>query len=70
MKQGSLTRPEHLVPPPIHNALMFGGSTCCEIYVYIWMCVCAYMHVYVHICVFMCIWMYVFMYVYTCVLMY
>ena len=55
MKQGTLTRPEHLVPPPIHNALMFGGSTCCEIYVYIWMCVCAYMHVYAHI--YMCIYM-------------
>ena len=35
VKQGTLTRPEHLVPPTIHNALMFGGSTCCEIYVYI-----------------------------------
>ena len=31
MKQGTLTRPEHLVPPPRHNALMFAGSTSCEL---------------------------------------
>ena len=35
VKQGTLTRSEHLVPPPIHNALMFGGSTCCDIHVYV-----------------------------------
>ena len=50
----ALTRPEHLVPPPRHFALMFEKSTyiCCEKYVYI------------HVCTYMCI----FTYTYTCVL--
>ena len=59
VKQGTLTRPEHLVPPPRHYTLMFERSTCCEIYTSIYRCV--YVHtIYIScICVFICIWMYV-----------
>ena len=68
VKQGTLTRPEHLVPPPRHNALMFGWSTCCEIYMYIDVCMCIHACICTYICVFTCIWMYVcecvFMHVY------
>ena len=59
VKQGTLTRPEHLVPPPIHNALMFGRSTCCEI--------CVYGCVYVHTCMYMYIYMCIYMYIDVCV---
>ena len=62
VKQGTLTRPEHLVPPPRHNALMFGWSTCSQlwnIYVYIDVCMCIHACICTYICVFTCIWMYV-----------
>ena len=41
------------------NALMFGWSTCCEIYVYIDVCMCIHACICTYICVFICIWMYV-----------
>ena len=48
--------PQHLVPPPIHNALMFGGPHAVK-----YMCIygCVYVHTCRYICVFICIWMYV-----------
>ena len=52
VKQGTLTRPEHLGPPPRHNALMFERSTCCDKYM------CIYRCMYVHTCMYMYIYMY------------
>jgi nuclear pore complex protein Nup62 len=36
---------------------------------FVYMCICLYMHMFIHVCIYMCVFMYIYMYVYIHVCM-